>query len=125
VITDTLQPQREDNSDNRPKPAIVARRSFKPNGVLYCQFEVFGADKDKKTGMPKVSAGYVIQAKDGKVITGIAPSVIQPTSLGKLSRMVGTKIDGVPPGEYDWVLNLQDDLSGKVLQIREPFTIEG
>ncbi len=125
VLTDTLQPQREDSSDTRPKPAIVARRVFKPSGTLYCQFEVFGADKDKKTGMPKVSAGYVIQTKDGKVITGIAPTVIQPTSLGKLSRMVGSKLDGVPPGEYLWILNLQDDLSGKVLQVREPFKIEG
>ena len=67
----------------------------------------------------------MIQAKDGKVFTGMAPSVIQPTSLGKLSRMVGTKIEGVAPGEYEWILNLKDELSGKLLQIREPFRVEG
>jgi hypothetical protein len=125
VLTDTLQPQREDSSDTRPKPAIVARRVFKPSGTLYCQFEVFGADKDKKTGMPKVSAGYVIQTKDGKVISGTAPTVIQPTSLGKLSRMVGQKIEGVPAGEYEWILNLTDEIAGKALQVREPFKVEG
>jgi len=125
VITDTLQPKREIDSDDRPKPTVVARRVFKPGSTLYCQFEVFGAEKDKKSSMPKVSAGYVIQAKDGKVFTGMAPSVIQPTSLGKLSRMVGTKIEGVAPGEYEWILNLKDELSGKLLQIREPFRVEG
>lgn len=124
VLTDTLQPQRE-GSGERQTPAVVARRSFKPGGVLYCQFEVFGAEKDKKSGMPKVSAGYVIQTKEGQVVTGVAPTVIQPTSLGKLSRMVGSRLEGVAPGEYEWILNLKDDLNGKVLQIREPFTVEG
>jgi VWFA-related protein len=124
VLTDTLQPQRE-LSDKTPRPAVVARRAFKPAGTLYAQFEVFGAEKDKKTGMPRVSAGYVIQAKDGKVITGVAPTVITPTSLGKLSRMVGSKIDEVPPGDYEWILNLKDEISGKVLQVREPFTVGG
>jgi VWFA-related protein len=124
VITDTLQPERE-LSDKTPRPAVVARRVFKPGGTLYAQFEVFGADKDKKSGMPRVSAGYIIQAKDGKVVTGVAPTVITPTSLGKLSRMVGSKIEGVAPGDYEWILNLKDEISGKLLQIREPFTVEG
>jgi hypothetical protein len=124
VLTDTLQPQRE-GSDDKARPSVVARRTFKPGSMLYAQFEVFGADKDKKTGMPRVSAGYVIQAKDGKVVTGFAPTVIQPTSLGKLSRMVGSRIEQVPAGEYEWILNLKDEISGKVLQVREPFTVEG
>jgi VWFA-related protein len=124
VITDTLQPERE-VSEKSPRPAVVARRSFKPSGTLYAQFEVFGADKDKKTGMPRVSAGYIIQSKDGtKVFTGVAPTEIRPTSLGKLSRMVGNKIDGIEPGEYEWILNLKDEISGKVLQVREPFIVE-
>lgn len=123
VITDTLQPPQE--SDDRPRPAVVARRTFKPGATLYCQFEVFGAAKDGKTGMPKVNAGYLVRAKDGKVVTGVEPTTIQPTSLGKLSRLVGLKLEDVTPGDYEWILNLTDELSGKVLQVKEPFKIEG
>jgi VWFA-related protein len=124
VITDSVQIPK-DALDNRPKPQIVARRTFKPEGMLYCSFEVFGADKDKKTGLPRVSAGYVLQGKDGKVFTGTAPSVIQPTSLGKLSRMVGMRLEGITPGDYELILNLKDELNGKVLQVREPLKIGG
>lgn len=125
VITDTLQPA-QDEDDGRPKPAIVARRTFKPGSMLYCQFDVFGAEKDKESGMPRVKAGYLIQSRDGKlIVTGVAPTVIQPTSLGRVSRLVGTRLDDVPPGEYEWILNLEDELSGRLLQIREPFTVSG
>jgi hypothetical protein len=67
----------------------------------------------------------VLQGKDGKVFTGTAPSVIQPTSLGKLSRMVGMRLEGITPGDYELILNLRDELNGKVLQVREPLKIGG
>lgn len=125
VITDSLEPAK-DGSENVPKPAIVARRSFAPGVMLYLQFDVYGAQKDPKTNMPRVSAGYLIQSTDGKkLVSGVAPTVIQPTSLGRLTRLVGNKLEGVTPGEYEWILNLHDEISGKLLQIREPFEIEG
>ena len=126
VLTDTLQTPKEGTGDDkRPKPALVARRTFNSAGMLYCQFDVFGMDKDKKTGMPIVSAGYIVRKKEGEVFTGVTPTKIQPTSLGRVSRMVGTKLEGAPPGEYELVLTVKDEVSGKAIQVAEEFTVVG
>jgi hypothetical protein len=33
-------------------------------------------------------------------------------------------MDGATPGDYQLVINLRDELSGKTLEVREPFTLE-
>ena len=122
VLSDTLQPSSE-GQQGPPRPALLARRHFPPGSTLYCQFEVYGAAKDDKTGMPRVRAGYAIRGKDGSVVAEVAPTVINPTSLGKLSRLVGTGLQGAGPGEYELVLSLTDEVSGKSLELKEPFVI--
>jgi len=52
-------------------------------------------------------------------------SRIMPTSLGKLSRIIGTPLGNAAPGEYELVLSFKDQVSGKTLEVREPFTVEG
>jgi VWFA-related protein len=130
LITDTLQQDRPAGGAATPapptaaRPALVVRREFPTQGMLYCQYEVYGAQTDKKSGMPKVSAGYQIRRRsDGTVVTTVPPSVITPTSIGKLSRMVGTGLPGATPGEYELVLSVTDELSGKSVEVREPFTL--
>lgn len=123
IISDTLQPNPEGQREV-PRPAILARREFPADAMLYCQFEVYGAAKDPKTGMPRVSAGYVIRSKEGSVVREVSPSVITPTSLGKLSRLVGAGLEGASPGEYELVLSLTDEIAGKSLEVREPFTLQ-
>ena len=49
--------------------------------------------------------------------------MIQPTSLGRLSRMIGPPLEGAEPGEYEFELNLKDELSGKILDFKEDFTV--
>src|SRR5207249_1891546 len=83
------------------RPAVLARREFAQGSSLVCQFEVYGAAKDPKTSMPKVSMGYLVRGSDGSVFTGTNPSVIRPTSIGKLSRMVGFSLENAAPGDYD------------------------
>jgi hypothetical protein len=39
-------------------------------------------------------------------------------------RMFGTSLEGAKPGDYELVLHLKDELAGKELEIREPFTVE-
>ena len=41
---------------------VLARREFASGSDLLCQFEVYGAKKDEKTGMPRVTQGYVVHA---------------------------------------------------------------
>ena len=78
---------------------------------------------DKPTGMPRVSNGYSIRHADGSVLATVNPTRITPTSLGKLSRIIGSPLGNAPPGEYELVLSFQDEVSGKTLELREPFVV--
>jgi len=49
--------------------------------------------------------------------------MIQPTSLGRLSRLIGPPLEGAEPGEYEFELNLKDELSGKILDFKEDFRV--
>jgi hypothetical protein len=106
-----------------PQPTLLARRAFAPGAMLLAQFEVYGAAKEKGSGMPRVTAGYVIRRNDGTVVTRVDPTPIQPTSLGRLMRLVGTKLEGSPPGDYEMVLSFKDEVAGKTLEVREPFSV--
>jgi len=121
VLSDILQPTQE--KQTVPRPALLARRTFAPEAMLYAQFDVYGATKQKGTGMPTVTAGYVLRRSDGSVLTEVAPTRITPTSLGKLSRLVGAPLKDASPGEYEFVLTVKDELSGKSLEVREPFEV--
>ena len=67
--------------------------------------------------------GYLVRGSDGSVFTGTNPSVIRPTSIGKLSRMVGFSLENAAPGDYDIVMSFKDELAGKTLELHEPFTV--
>ena len=123
LLSDTLQPTAEGESKSTPRPAMLARREFPSGATLWGDFQVFGAEKDKQTGMPRVAAGYLIRGGDGVVHTRVESTPIKPTSLGKLSRLVGTSLEGFAPGDYEFVLNLKDEIAGKTLEIRELFSV--
>jgi hypothetical protein len=53
----------------------------------------------------------------------MAPSLIKPTSLGKLSRLAGSSLEGFAPGNYEFVLTVKDEIAGKSVEVREPFTL--
>ncbi|HET7295461.1 MAG TPA: VWA domain-containing protein [Vicinamibacteria bacterium] len=120
-LTDTLEAGSE--ATGSPRPVYVARRDFPEGVMLYGQFSVYGAEKDKATGMPKVSAGWQIRAADGTIRQGTSPTVINPTSLGRLTRLVGTSLKDFSPGAYEFVLSVKDEISGKSLEVREPFSV--
>jgi len=121
VLSDTLQTAPD--NDGRPRPAVLARRVFSAGDMVYCSYEVYGAGRDEQTGMPKVLAGFEVRRSDGSLQTRAAPREILPTSLGGLSRMVGSTLDGAGPGEYELVLKLEDAVTGDSLEVREPFEL--
>jgi VWFA-related protein len=125
LITDTLRPLAKGEPEGGPpRPQIVVRREFPVGATVYCSYEVYGAQKDPQSGMPKVSAGYEIVSADGaRVVTRVEPSEIRPTSLGKLSRLTGTPMEQAPPGAYEFIVRLKDELSGKTIELREPFSL--
>jgi VWFA-related protein len=124
TLSDTLQPTPQGaKGASQPVPVLLARRTFDTGSQLYAEFSIFGAAKDKATGMPKVAAGYQIRDAKGAVHTNVAPSLIRPTSLGHLSRLIGSSLKGLPAGEYDFALAVTDEISGKTLDLHEPFTV--
>ena len=120
VISDTLQPQTDKNA--APRATVLVRRTFTPS-VLYAQFEVYGAAREKGTSMPKVTAGYEVRKSDGTVAAKAPPTQITPTSLGKLSRFLGTSLEKASEGDYEFVLTVTDQVAGKSVEVREPFTL--
>jgi VWFA-related protein len=104
------------------QPQLLARREFPPGAELVCQFEVYGGEKDED-GMPRVAQGYTVFGPDGTVFKRLPESVINPTSLGALARVFILSLDYATPGDYEMVLNFRDELSGKTLELREPFSV--
>ena len=104
-------------------PVMTARREFAQGSDLFCAFEVYGAKTDPKDGMPRVIQGYEVRRSDGSLLTSMAPSPIKPTSLGALSRLFGFKLLDTPPGDYDIVMSLRDDIAGTNLEMHEPFKV--
>jgi VWFA-related protein len=107
-----------------PKPVIQLRRSFAPGSVLYCQFAVYGASKEPGGRMPRVTSGYEIRRADGSLLKRADPTLIRPTSLGALLRLHGISLATATPGAYDLVLSVRDEVTGKSLELREPFLVE-
>ncbi len=104
-------------------PLVTARREFTTGSDLFCQIEVYGAKLDAKEGLPRVSQGYVVRRNDGTVFTSMPPSEIKPTSLGHLSRLFGFRLTDAQPGDYEILMTVKDELTGKNLELHEPFKV--
>jgi VWFA-related protein len=103
--------------------SVLARREFATGSDLLCQFEVFRAKKDEKTGMPHVTQGYMVTRADGSVFTAMRPSPINPTSLGQVMRTFGFKLADAPVGDYELTMAIRDDLAGRSIELKEPFKV--
>jgi VWFA-related protein len=124
ILSDTMQPAPASTGEKtNPQPMLLARREFPAGAMLLAQYEVYGAAKEKGSGMPRVTAGYQIRRRDGTVVTHVDTTPIQPTSLGRLMRLVGTRLVDFEPGDYEIVLSLKDEVAGKSLEVREPFSV--
>jgi hypothetical protein len=106
-----------------PAAQILARRQFAAGGALFCQFDVYGATKGEITGMPRVSAGYALVRSDGRTVQRGAPTAIEPTSLGFVSRLWGLPLEHVEAGEYELVITVKDEIADEVQTLREPLTV--
>jgi hypothetical protein len=125
VSTPVLSDMRETTAEGvaGDRLAIMARREFSPQASLYCQLDVYRPVKLASSGMPQVTMAYEVRRSDGTLYTNEARSLILPTAEGALSRIVGFPLEVAPPGDYEIVLSVKDELSGKTVDLREPFTV--
>jgi VWFA-related protein len=113
LLTDTSSP------DGVPVP--LARRVFSQSSSLMVRFDVYGA-KPGPDAQPRVRASHALR-RGGDVVGSAAPSLIQPTSIGALARMVQFPLRGFPPGDYELLIAVTDEVSGETREKVEPFTI--
>jgi VWFA-related protein len=119
ILSDQVEPAQNGGA---PKPVLLARRFF-PAGLLYCQYSVFGAQKEGTPPMPRVTGAYKVVRPDGSVLKAAAPTPIQPTSLGAVMRFMGIGLAGAPPGEYELVLTVRDEVAGTTIEDRRAFSL--
>ena len=116
VLTDTLS-----DAGAGATPVLLTRREFPQSAQLYCRFDVFGATKGTGS-LPRVRAGHALR-RGGLVIGRATPTLIEPTSLGAIARMVQIPLRGFPPGDYELLLSVTDEVSGLTRELTEPFSI--
>jgi len=123
VLSDVIEP-RSTSEPGPPVPVLQVDRTFAARGILYLQFAVFGAARSPVgDGLPRVRAAWVVRRSDGVTFSRARPSLILPTSLGELARVAGMPLDGAAPGEYELVLQLEDEITEKRLEVKERFRV--
>jgi VWFA-related protein len=122
ILADEARPAPQEGG--RLLPVIAARRTFKAAGRLYCQFQVFGASRSPRDGAPKVEASYTLRGADGTEIRRSAPSLIAVAPDQPVMRLIGLGVDGLPAGDYELVLHVVDQTSGRRVERAERFRLE-
>jgi VWFA-related protein len=120
ILTDTLQPA---GPQGPARPLPVARREFKSGGPLFYLFEVYQAGREAAGGAPRVTSSYVVHRGDGSVYASTQPRAIVPGPQGQVSQLLQLALKDAAPGDYEIQLTIQDDLAGKTLEIKDPFTV--
>jgi VWFA-related protein len=118
VLTDALQK----DAAGTVSPALLARRDFRRDGQLYCQFDVFGAARGPD-GLPRVKAGHELRQRGGALLGRAPLTSITPTSIGSVTRLIQMPLSETAPGDYDLVLTVSDEVSGRRLESVQPFTV--
>jgi VWFA-related protein len=121
ILTEHIEPAT--TAQSRPRPALAVHRVFKPEGQLYCEFEVYGAARAAAQAPPRVVAGLALWTGDGRLVRRAPPTPIAADPDGRVVRLLGMALDGLAEGPYDLVLEVQDEVSGARLLDREPFAL--
>ena len=106
-----------------PRIMPVAHRRFRSKGFLYCSYEVVGMTNASGEAATQVAGGFTLRKADGQIVRQSAPTPIAVALQGRLVRLFAFPLAGMEAGEYDLVLDVIDEGSGRTLQSHEPFTL--
>jgi hypothetical protein len=113
ILTDTLLPAAP--ATNAPRPVPIARRRFASGARIFYVYEVFGSRT--------VSAGYEVRRADGSVLARSTATTLDPGPQGEISQMIPISLQGVPAGDYEIALAVKDVLTGRTVEVRDPFSV--
>jgi VWFA-related protein len=118
LSTPVLTDQMEKQADGTPRLVPVAHREFSTKGSLFLQYEIHGLG-----GNARVGGGYRLSTASGDVIVAAERTPITRAGDGRLVRILGFPLEGLREGDYQIVLDVLDDASGKRLAARLPFRL--
>jgi VWFA-related protein len=105
VLSDTLIPGATPQDPGTPAP--LARRRFTAGTRLFARFEV----ADGRHEASRVVITYEVKRADGTLVTGTAPTPLEPGSDGVLARVFSLTLNR--PGGYRLELVARDPTSGR------------
>jgi hypothetical protein len=120
ILSDLVEAE---STPTSPRPVLIARRTFLMGTILYCQYLVYGAERDSSTNLPRVTAGYALRRATGHIFKTAPSTVITPTSSGAVRRLHGISLQGAAPGQYELVLTVHDEVANRTASVREPLAI--
>lgn len=120
VLSDALEPK----SEGSPLRLVIpARRTFPAGSTLYYQFEVYNSVPDPASGQPRVRSGFAVRTSDGDVVTAGPAARIRPAAEGRLARIGVVPLEAIAVGQYELVIDVEDEVAGRKLEVTEPFEI--
>jgi VWFA-related protein len=104
-----------------PRLVPVAYRHFKPQGHLYCSYEVLGITNVNAGA--HFAGGFTLRTVAGRVVLQATPTPIIAAQRGSLTRLLGIPLDGLEAGSYELIVDVVDQASGLTLQSRDLFVL--
>jgi VWFA-related protein len=112
-----------EDPDGKRKPKVALGRTFRAGTILYCQYNVYGANVDGKHDWAPHAFGAWTLRRGDELVREAPPTLIQPGGDGRLTRTLGISLQGAPLGEYSLTLTVKDEKSGETLSRSETFTV--
>lgn len=120
IVTDTVEMPAQ-GADGPPRPVLIVRRLLTAGATLYYQYSVFDAGRTSN-GETHVKAGHVVRRADGRIVKELKPTPLLAVS-GGMSRFAGISLAGMPPGDYELIVNVIDEVRGETVTVHEPFAL--
>jgi VWFA-related protein len=101
----------------------LAHRRFRPQGFLYCSYEVVGMTNARGEATTRVAGGFTLRKADGQIISQSSPTPIAVALGGRVARLFALPLSGLAAGDYELVLDVVDENTGRTLQSHEAFIL--
>jgi VWFA-related protein len=118
IVTDTVASPPDAGTQTVPRPVLVVRRQFPAGATVYYQYSVLGASRGAR-----VLGAHEVRSAHGEIVKRLDPRPIAAAPDGSLQRFASLAMRGLPAGDYQLVLRVTDDASGRTIEILEPFTL--
>ncbi len=120
ILTDRIETPR----GGPPRLVPLAHRRFRPEGRLFCAYEVFGMTDTEGRATTQVAGSHTLQTDEGRVISTSPLTRIAVDLGGRVVRLLALPLDGLEAGGYQLTLEAVDQASGRTLVTREAFVLE-